>query len=134
MPNTNVPPYSGLMGKMTLAHVTAAGRIPKPRRGAIVTAAAMTAMLSGCAFTYTDGTGARHAIGLLDVAVKAPRDRATLAGDVIEVTSLGVSIGQTGQGGYITAGYNHEVTATLRDNAMVLGNPVTALSAVSPRR
>ena len=119
------------MGKLTLARATAADRIPKLRRGAIVGVAAMTAVTSGCAFTYTDDTGTRHAIGLLDIAVKAPSNPATLAGDVVEITSLGVSIGQTGQGGYLTAGYNHEVTAALRDNAMVLGNPVAALSAVS---
>jgi hypothetical protein len=84
--------------------------------------------LGGCAFTYTDANGDRHAIGLLDIAVRAPAAPETLAGDVVEVTSLGLSVGQNAQGGYLTAGYNHETTAALRDNALVLGNPVTALS------
>ena len=71
--------------------------------------------LSGCAFTYTDANGDRHAVGLLDVTVRAPAAPETLAGDVVEMTSLGLSIGQTAQGGYLTAGFNRETTAALRD-------------------
>src|SRR5438552_6597146 len=89
----------------------------------------LATVLSGCAFTYPDANGDRPAVGLLDVAVRAPAARETFAGDVVEVTSLGLSIGQTAQGGYLTAGFNRETTAALRDNALVLGNPVTALSA-----
>ena|SRR5438552_19090615 len=82
--------------------------------------------LSGCAFAYTDANGDRHAIGLVDITVRAPTSTA-LAGDVVEITSLGLSVGQNAQGGYITAGFNRQTTAALRDNALVLGNPVTAL-------
>jgi hypothetical protein len=89
----------------------------------------LSTALGGCAFTYTDANGDRHAVGLLDVTVRAPAAPETFAGDVVEVTSLGLSIGQTAQGGYLTAGFNRETTAALRDNALVLGNPVTALSA-----
>ena len=85
--------------------------------------------LGGCAFSYMDANGDRHAVGLLDVTVRAPAAPETFAGDVVEMTSLGLSIGQTAQGGYLTAGFNRETTAALRDNALVLGNPVTALSA-----
>lgn len=83
---------------------------------------------SGCAFTYTDANGDRHTLGLVDITVRAPAAPETLAGDIVEVTSLGVSIGQNAQGGYLTAGYNRQTTAALRDNALVLGNPITALS------
>ena len=60
--------------------------------------------------------------------MRAPAAPETFAGDVVDVTSLGLSIGQNAQGGYLTAGYNRQTTAALRDNALVLGNPVTALS------
>ena len=83
----------------------------------------------GCAFTYTDANGDRHTLGLVDITVRAPAAPETLAGDVVEVTSLGLSIGQNAQGGYLTAGYNRQSTAALRDNALVLGNPIIALSA-----
>src|ERR1700688_3766805 len=84
--------------------------------------------LGGCAFSYTDANGDRHAIGLVDITVRAPAASETLAGDIVEVTSLGLSVGQNAQGGYLTAGYNHQTTAALRDNALVLGNPVAALT------
>ena len=84
--------------------------------------------LSGCAFTYTDANDDRHVIGLVDITVRAPVVPETLAGDVVETTSLGLSIGQNAQGGYLTAGYNRQTTAALRDNTLVIGNPVTALS------
>ena len=82
----------------------------------------------GCAFTYTDANGDRHTLGLVDITVRAPAAPETLAGDVVEVTSLGLSIGQNAQGGFITAGFNRQTTAALRDNALVLGNPLTALA------
>ena len=64
--------------------------------------------LGGCAFSYTDANGDRHAIGLVDITVRAPAAPETLAGDIIEVTSLGLSVGQNTQGGYVTAGFNRE--------------------------
>ena len=87
----------------------------------------------GCAFTYTDANGDRHAIGLLGMTVRAPAVPDTLAGDVVEITSLGISIGQTAQGGYVTAGFNREASAALRDNALVLGNPISALTPADRR-
>src|SRR5437879_3366331 len=89
--------------------------------------------LGGCAFTYTDANGDRHAIGLVDITVRAPAAPETLAGDIIEVTSLGLSVGQNAQGGYLTAGFNRQTTAALRDNALVLGNPISALAPSGQR-
>jgi hypothetical protein len=85
---------------------------------------------SGCAFTYIDSRGDLHAIGLLDMTVRAAAAPATLAGDVVEITSLGLSLGQNAQGGYLTAGFNRQTTAALRDNALVIGNPVAALAPI----
>jgi len=84
----------------------------------------------GCALSYTDEHGDRHAIGLLDVSVHSPEAPETFAGSVVEITSFGLSVGRTAQGGYLTAGYNREVTAALRDNALVLGNPIALLGPV----
>jgi hypothetical protein len=102
------------------------GRNRRAGRAIWISVVAATGM-QGCAFTYTDATGGRRTIGLVDMTVMAPADPETLAGDVVEVTSLGLSIGQNAQGGYVTAGYNRQTTAALRDNALVIGNPVTAL-------
>jgi hypothetical protein len=97
------------------------------RRAALLLLAAAGAQ--GCAFTYTDASGHRHTLGLVDISVRAPAAPETLAGDIVDMTSLGLSIGRNAQGGYLTVGYNRQSTAALRDNALVLGNPITALSA-----
>src|SRR5277367_5631521 len=73
----------------------------------------------GCAFNYADENGDRHVIGLVDITVHPSAAPQTFAGDVLEITSIGLSVGQTAQGSYLTAGYNREVTAALRDNALV---------------
>jgi len=89
----------------------------------------MAAGLTGCAINYTDANGDRHTLGLVDITVRAAAAPETFAGDIVEVTSLGISVGQNAQGGYLTAGYNRQTTAALRDNAFVIGNPVAGLSA-----
>jgi hypothetical protein len=91
---------------------------------------ALTLTCQGCAISYTDEAGDHHAIGLLDIVVRPSAAPQTFAGSVVEITSLGLSVGRTAQGGYLTAGYNREVTAALHDNALVLGNPIAPLSPV----
>ena len=109
-----------------------ATRRPKPDGRVAVLAAVFAAMTASacqsCAYTYFDANGDRHAVGLMDITLRAPRDLATVAGDVIELTAIGVSVGQTAQGGYLTVGFSREATAALRDNALVIGNPISALS------
>ncbi|MGD9615343.1 MAG: hypothetical protein AB7H90_09360 [Alphaproteobacteria bacterium] len=92
-----------------------------------VSAIVLTSALSACAISYIDANGDQHAIGLLDIVVRSPSAPETLAGDVVEITSLGLSVGQNAQGGFITAGYSRQTTAALRDSAFVLGNPIAAL-------
>jgi hypothetical protein len=90
---------------------------------------------AGCALTYLDDQGNRHTTGfVLDLTVRAPEDRDTIAGDVVELTTFGLAIGQTTQGGYVSAGYSREATAALRDSTLVVGNPVRALKEHSAVR
>lgn len=85
----------------------------------------MLALLcQGCAFTYTDANGDRHTVGFVDITVHAPAAPATFAGDVVDVAAIGLTAGRTAQGGYLTLGYSHEVSAALRDNALVVGMPL----------
>ena len=81
-----------------------------------------------CALSYTDTNGNRHTIGLVDISVHAPGAPQTFAGDVVDVAAVGITAGRTAQGGYITFGYSHEVSAALRDNALVVGNPLDPLA------
>lgn len=97
------------------------------RRLSRIACGALILTSQGCAFSYTDAAGDRHAIGLLDIVVRSSAAPQTFAGSVVEITSFGLSVGRTAQGGYVTVGYNREATAALRDNALVLGNPTALL-------
>jgi hypothetical protein len=88
----------------------------------------VVSVLQGCAANYIDSMGNRHVIGLVDFTLHSATPRLTFAGNITEITSLGISVGRTGQGGYITAGYSREVTAALRNNALVVGNPINLLT------
>ena len=77
-----------------------------------------------CAFSYTDAAGDRHTVGFVDISIHSPGAPQTFAGDVIDVASIGLTAGRTAQGGYVTLGYSHEVSAALRDNAFVVGSPL----------
>jgi len=67
-------------------------------------------------------------VGLLDVAVHAPANPETFAGDVVDVTAVGIIASQTAQGGYLAVGYSHEATAELKNNVLVVGNPIDSLA------
>lgn len=81
-----------------------------------------------CAVSYIDANGDRHTIGLVDITVHSPAAPETFAGDVVELTTLGLVLSKTAQGGHFALGYSHEATAALRDNVLVLGNPTLPLT------
>ena len=86
-----------------------------------------------CAFRYTDANGDRHTVGFVDITIRAPGAPQTFAGDVVDVASVGLTAGRTAQGGYVTLGYSHEVSAVLRDNALVVGNPLDLAHPNDPK-
>lgn len=88
----------------------------------------------GCALSYIDSDGNRHVVGLVDVSIQSPRSSQTFAGDVVEIIAVGASVGQTAQGGYITLGYSREASAALRDNALVIGDPLHLLAQAEQKQ
>jgi hypothetical protein len=88
-------------------------------------------LLNGCAYSYIGADGARHVFGFVDLTIKSAADSTRFAGDVVDVTTIGASYMQTPQGGSITLGYSRNVTAALRDNAFVTGDPLTASQFIS---
>jgi hypothetical protein len=84
----------------------------------------------GCSLSYNDSHGYRHVIGMLDITIHPPAAPKTFAGDVVDLTSIGLAVGQTAQGGYVSIGYSHEVSANLRDNALVIGDIIHPLGSV----
>ena len=81
-------------------------------------------LLSGCAVSYVDDDGSRHIIGFANIVIP-PADRAMpTAGNVIDLTTVGLSFNDMPDGQSLTLGYSRAVTATLKDNSLVLGNPL----------
>jgi len=107
-------------------------RFPGIARRARGTSVSLTALLpllcAACALNYIDAAGDRHTIGFVDITVHPPAAPETFAGDVVEVSALGLIVSETAQGGYIALGYSHEATAALRNDVLVLGNPVQPLA------
>lgn len=90
---------------------------------------ALLSCCAACAFNYTDANGHRHTVGIVDITTYAPAAPQTFAGDVVDVASVGLTAGRNAQGGYLALGYNHEITAALRENALVVGDPLSAADA-----
>jgi hypothetical protein len=77
-------------------------------------------VLCGCAASYMDAQGRQHVIGFVDISTTPARGPA-LAGDIVEVTTLGVSVLSTTRETSLAIGYNRVTTAAFRDNALALG-------------
>ena len=93
-----------------------------------IAVAASVFFCQSCAFSYTDADGNRHMLGLVDITVHSPAAPETFAGNVVDVAAIGLIASVTAQGGYIALGYSHEATAALRDNVLVIGDPVRPLA------
>ena len=88
--------------------------------------AALLALLGGCSVTFVDEGGRKHVLGLVHLTV-APADEQT-TGDVVGVQTLGLSIYETPIHSGIALGWHSEKTAALKNNALVTGNPISALN------
>ena len=100
----------------------------RPIRTAFIVTA-ITSCLSGCAYSYVDEDGNRHIIGLVSLKLTPTGGSQTLAGDVADITTVGISIADTAQGAHFTIGYSRDVVAALKNDAAVMGNPLAALLA-----
>ena len=87
----------------------------------------IVANVAGCAVIYEDASGTKHIVGFANVQIRPPADDRTIAGDVIDVTIIGVGIYNTEVQGGLMLGYSRDVFAEIRDNALVIGNPIQAI-------
>lgn len=84
-------------------------------------------LLGGCAVDYVDEAGNRRIVGLVDLTLHPAGGPG--AGTVVDLTTVGIAIADTGQGGHVVLGYSRERTAVLRNDALVAGNPLAATDA-----
>jgi hypothetical protein len=93
-----------------------------PRMVALASVAALS--LGGCAVSYVGDDGSRHIIGFAKIVIPPADSAMPTAGNVIDLTTVGLSFNDMPEGQSLTLGYSRAVTATLKDNALVLGNPL----------
>lgn len=98
--------------------------MPSGRAVARLLACVLVGFLSACAYSYVDSDGTRHIIGLVNMRIEPTENSKTFAGEVFDVTSVGVAYHSAADSTSFTIGYSRNVTAALRDNALVLGNPL----------
>ena len=95
----------------------------RPRLLVHFAAAALTCgVTSGCAVAWTDKNGTCHAVGLASCTVRRA-DGVRLAGDIVEMSALGLSLTSNAQTNAksIGLGYTHTTSAAFADNAVALG-------------
>ena len=96
------------------------------RRRSALLVSLTAAALTSCAYGYTEADGTRRIIGLVDLEIRPSADERTIAGEVVDVRTVGLSLLETGDETSVALGYQRHIAAALRDNALVLGNPLTA--------
>ena len=89
--------------------------------------------LSGCSYSYIDDDGLRHVVGVVNLKLKSADDSTTYAGHVVDLSKFGVSVNENAAGHNFTIGYNRQVTGYLRDNALVIGNPMEIRTVTDDR-
>jgi hypothetical protein len=80
----------------------------------------MMGVLCGCAVSYTDAEGMGHIVGIVDVVVKRPTPE-NIAGSIVDVTTVGVSVLSWDDRLSMGLGYLHLTSADFLDNALAIG-------------
>lgn len=96
----------------------------------MLSASAVIASLAtgGCAAVWSDASGARHTVGLVWMTTKPGPPNASVAGEVTSVTTLGANLTLTEEDHSLSVGYRSAKAASIKNNALVLGNPITDIS------
>ena len=79
--------------------------------------------LTACAHHYVDGDGNEHVIGLVKMEIiRSPGE--SIAGSVVAIESLGLSVTRTPDISFLNIGFIAEKSASLANNAIICGNPL----------
>ncbi|WP_149471978.1 hypothetical protein [Roseomonas genomospecies 6] len=98
--------------------------------------AGVLALTTGaCTYSTVDEAGNRRIVGLVDMTVApgdaGPAPGVPFAGTVIDLTTLGIAVAQNEQGFSLSLGYARDVSAAIRDDALVCGNPLALRSLLA---
>lgn len=86
----------------------------------IVWGAIFCVAVSGCALSYVDSRGATHVLGLVKLTIEPGTSGEQLAGDSVQIRSVGVSVYSTPLNSGVVIGYNHETLMAVRNDSVFL--------------
>jgi hypothetical protein len=76
--------------------------------------------LSASSVSYLDDDGIRHVVGWVDLAMPTAASSGALAGDFVDITTIGVALTNTAQGTSLSLGYSRDVVGSLLDDKAVV--------------
>ena len=88
---------------------------------------ALVGPAAGCAAVTVEEDGSRRIVGLVAMRLAPPADATAIAGEVTDVSALGLALYSSPIQHALVLGYSRERLAAVRDHALVLGNPLTSL-------
>lgn len=95
-------------------------------KGVVITILALAC--AGCvSFSWEDGQGRRHIVGLSYVVVTPAPKEGPIAGEITSQTTIGLGISLVESQKSLSLGYSKSVTAALKDDVLVVGNPIEAI-------
>ena len=96
----------------------------------------MPLLTAACSISWQEADGSRRILGLVSLRLTETADHPTFAGNAVNITTIGLGVAATGTDTIVNFGYLNSATANLRDNALVLGNPLilpgTTVLAATP--
>lgn len=95
---------------------------------AVAVLATLGVLLGGCV-QWTEADGSRRVVGFVSMRIAETTNHPTFAGKVIDMTTVGLAVSATGDETFVTLGYLNINTARLRDNVLVIGNPLQPITA-----
>lgn len=78
-------------------------------------------ILNGCAYSFVDQDGRRNTVGMVWI-ISDPLPVAGIAGDFLEVTTVGLSMASLPTHSSAALGYNREVTWAINNNSCIVGD------------
>ena len=124
MPCDRQGPSGGFPSTRDLGALTRrAARSGRPAR-ALIRALICALPLSACAVSYVDDDGNQHVIGFANIVIAPSTQDQPTAGNVVDLTTIGLSLNSMPDGQSLSLGYSRAVTATLKNNVLVLGDPL----------
>lgn len=80
----------------------------------------LTLSLSSCAVTYTDDTGNKRVIGLVNMTIDKSAGDKLKAADRVQITNIGIMYSNSPIHTGISIGYNSETTMVLKNDVATI--------------